>query len=178
MPARLSGVRGGLLGVVGLLEDVNQAASPGFKEEGDVLVLLGEAREEKPAGALDARGPGGDADLAGRTHRADPSLRDHDRLPGHDALAIHRDDRDPDERHGGGRALAPGKTECAQNEDPRQGRAQHRRHEGLRDAPIVSSGRSGTASGRVRSRCGAGTRWRARRRAAARQSRRCDSARR
>lgn len=35
-----------VLGVVGLLKDVNQAVSPGFKEEGDVLVLLGENREE------------------------------------------------------------------------------------------------------------------------------------
>ncbi|MBM3284365.1 MAG: phosphoribosylformylglycinamidine synthase subunit PurL [Candidatus Aminicenantes bacterium] len=35
-----------VLGVVGLLEDVSQAVSPGFKEEGDILVLLGENREE------------------------------------------------------------------------------------------------------------------------------------
>lgn len=35
-----------VLGVVGLLEEVSQAVTPGFKEEGDLLVLLGENREE------------------------------------------------------------------------------------------------------------------------------------
>jgi phosphoribosylformylglycinamidine (FGAM) synthase-like enzyme len=35
-----------VLGVVGLMEDVKQAVSPGFKSAGDVVVLLGENREE------------------------------------------------------------------------------------------------------------------------------------
>ena len=35
-----------VLGVVGLLEDLSKAVSPGFKAEGEVVVLLGESREE------------------------------------------------------------------------------------------------------------------------------------
>ncbi len=35
-----------VLGVVGLMEDVKQAVSPGFKSAGDVVVLLGENKEE------------------------------------------------------------------------------------------------------------------------------------
>lgn len=35
-----------VLGIVGLIEDISRVISPGFKEEGDVIVLLGENREE------------------------------------------------------------------------------------------------------------------------------------
>jgi phosphoribosylformylglycinamidine synthase II len=35
-----------VLGVVGLMEDVKRAVTPGFKAAGDVVVLLGESREE------------------------------------------------------------------------------------------------------------------------------------
>jgi phosphoribosylformylglycinamidine synthase len=35
-----------VLGVVGIIEDVNKALSPGFKNEGDKVVLLGENKEE------------------------------------------------------------------------------------------------------------------------------------
>ncbi len=35
-----------VLGVVGLVEDISQMVSPGFKTEGDIVVLLGETREE------------------------------------------------------------------------------------------------------------------------------------
>jgi phosphoribosylformylglycinamidine (FGAM) synthase-like enzyme len=35
-----------VLGVVGILEDIRKAVSPGFKAGGDVIVLIGENREE------------------------------------------------------------------------------------------------------------------------------------
>jgi phosphoribosylformylglycinamidine synthase len=35
-----------VLGVVGLIDDVSRAVSPGFKQAGDVIVLLGENKEE------------------------------------------------------------------------------------------------------------------------------------
>ncbi len=35
-----------ILGVVGIVDDVNKAVSPGFKKEGDAVVLLGENKEE------------------------------------------------------------------------------------------------------------------------------------
>jgi phosphoribosylformylglycinamidine synthase len=35
-----------VLGIVGLIDDVDRLAGPGFKEEGDTVVLLGENREE------------------------------------------------------------------------------------------------------------------------------------
>ena len=35
-----------VLGVVGMIDDLSKAVSPGFKEEGNVIVLLGESKEE------------------------------------------------------------------------------------------------------------------------------------
>ncbi len=35
-----------VLGVIGLVEDISQMVSPGFKSEGDIVVLIGETKEE------------------------------------------------------------------------------------------------------------------------------------
>jgi phosphoribosylformylglycinamidine synthase len=35
-----------VLGIVGLIKDINKVVTPGFKEEGDAVVLLGENKEE------------------------------------------------------------------------------------------------------------------------------------
>jgi phosphoribosylformylglycinamidine synthase len=66
-----------VLGIVGLVDDVNKAVSPGFKEQGDIIILLGETKEELGASEYlkwvlqeeKGKTPGIDLEVEKRVHR-------------------------------------------------------------------------------------------------------------